>query len=422
MGLGEKFLNRIGYYKTPQETPWLDKEGKPKSIIAARGGVGGGLQKSQRDEKTLKSYQEYYENEGIVFSSITTTAYNTVMTGYSLTSESENVEAKKFIYEYLDGISLELTMLDAVKQALIFGDAFIEIVKAGDVITSLKLVNPIQMSVDTDEHGVVKGYIQSTGMGGKSIKFKPEEIMHVRFFPQTTSPYGISIIGPNLTNISRKINVDSSIYNAILRHTAKYLVKVGTPEILPPKSAFDDIKTSLEDINSKKEIITTGLVDITTIDERGVQNIDKYFDTFMMQVITGMLIPGEALGLGERSTEASSRVRQVMYERLIRSFQLRLAKQINSDLINPILEKNGHELNTVKIKFKGTTTSDEEGISKWMGNLFRGFQFAKQKPLTINEIRAKLDLEPIEGGDDITWGGGGEPLGANIQPTVDREE
>ena len=117
----------------------------------------------------------------------------------------------------------------------------------------------------------------------------------------------------------------------------------------------------------------------------------------------------EALGLGQGSTEASAKIREILHERMIRSFQHKIENQIRLELFNPNLINNGFKENEVTIKFKGVTSADEEGIAKWLGNLLRGFPEGK-KPITINEIRSMFSLEPKEGGDEL------------ITDTIDGEE
>ena len=133
------------------------------------------------------------------------------------------------------------------------------------------------------------------------------------------------------------MGVDDALFHAVSRHIAKYHVKIGTPEDLPPKAVFTDMKSELEDLEAQNEIITTGLVDIKTIDERGVQGVSEYAGTFEDKSLIGMMIAPEAVGRGQNSTEASARVREILYERFIRGLQVKIANRINHDLINQIL-------------------------------------------------------------------------------------
>lgn len=408
-------LSRIFGPKDTNKIKWFDDKGKPKTIIASgKASKGGGGGSGERNERTLKSYWGYYLGEGTIFASINTIAWNTVMVGYHLVSVDP--DAKKLIEKKFDLMDLDGILLDNVIFGLVYGDAFIEKVRAKGKdpgieglkkakklkghISSLKTVDPLTMVINTDEYGNEISYQQKIGGKLMDTELKPEEIIHVKFFPQPSSPYGISLIQPNQATIDRKMATDETIFNAVQRHTAKYLVKVGDAENIPPASVFTAIKSELEDINSKNEFIVPGVIDMTTIDERGVEGVSEYFDTFQKQMIVGLLCPEESLGLGTGSTEATAKVKEIMFERFIKAIQHKLAQKIRIEIINDILLTNGFEKDLVHLRFNSVTDSDEAVKSKWLGNLLRGFPEGK-KPFSINEVRAIFDYPPIEGGDDI---------------------
>ena len=394
--------DRIPRLRKEKRSIYLDENGKPKTIISTGKGIEKGqvTASSDRTEALLKSYRDYYEGENTVFAAINTTAWNTIMVGYNLISEDDN--AKLLIKEYLSKINLDSTLLDGVIFALVYGDSFIEIVRnsKGDV-TNLKNVDPITMNVLYDKFGVTTGYQQKIGGKLQASILKPEDIIHIKFFSKPSSPYGLSLIEPSKETIDRKVSTDEAITNAFIRHgTPKLLIKVGTPEEIPPTSVFTDIKNELEDITELNELIVPGLIDITAIDEKGVPGVDEIGNIFQTQLVIGMLCPEEALGLGKGSTEATAKIKEVMYERFIKSIQTKLAYQIRNELINPILEKNRFEINTVHIKFNSVTDADEAVKSKWLGNLLRGYPAGKQ-PFTINEVRSMFDYPPVEDGDEL---------------------
>jgi len=427
-----------------KETKWLDSQGNPKTVISSittssdKKGIP-----AKRNEKNLKKYWEYYDSEGTIFASINTIAWNTVMVGYHLISAEP--EAKKLVQAKFDEMDIDSKLLDIVIYGLVFGDSYLEKVRAKGnknsmskykdplslrlvkynnfpiliknmnyrlntiksmkekpkgYLAELKLVDPTTMIVNTDEFGREVSYQQKISGRLSEDILSQAEMTHFNFFPRHDSPYGISLLEPNQTNIDRKMATDNTIFNAVQRHTAKYVVTVGDKENIPPKAIFDSIKSEMEDINSKNEFIVPGVLSIDTIDEKGIQGVEEYFDTFMKQLIVGLLCPGESIGLGEGSTEASARVREIMFERFIKAIQQKLATKVRTQIINDILIDNGFEENLVYMKFNSVTDADEAVKSKWLGNLLRGFPEGN-KPFSINEIRSMFDYPPIEGGDDI---------------------
>ena len=102
------------------------------------------------------------------------------------------------------------------------------------------------------------------------------------------------------------------------------------------------------------------------------------------------------MGLGRGSTEATSRVKAILYERMIQSFQLKISRIIEKEIFNKVLKANGFPENSVDIVFKGVTEEDEAMKAKWIGNLLRGFSGSDIKPFSINEIRGFFGFKPVD--------------------------
>lgn len=377
-----------------RESIYFDKQGKPKTIIGTGKSKGGAaFGSTTRSEALLKKFWNYYEHEGTIFASINTTAWNSVMVGFNLVSDNDN--AKELIQTSLEAMDIDTVLLDSVIYTLVFGDSFIEKVRAGKEIVKLKTVDPITMQINSDEHGEIESYQQKI-QGQLLAPLKTEDIIHMRFFPKPDGPYGVSLISPSKDTIDRKITTDESIAKAISRHgTPKYIVKVGDEESIPPESIFADIKDKLEDIDATNEFIIPGMIDIKTIDESGIQSVKEYYDYFQTQLIVGLLCPEEALGQGKGSTEATSRVKEIMYERFIKSIQHKMSTLVRLEIINPILESNGFDPNIVHMRFHSVTDADEATKAKWLGNLLRGYYPEEGKPFTMDEVRAIFDYPPM---------------------------
>jgi len=401
MGLISSFRNVFARKPAPKRSIFLDENGKPRTIIATGKSQSGGGS-SGRSESQLKAFWNYYETDGTVFAAVNTTVFNTVMVGYTLTSANE--EAKNLIRDKLSNINLDLSLLTNVRYALVFGDAFIEIVKNGKGdITGLKTVDPITLVINTNEYGETESYQQKIGGVLQSTILKPEDIIHIQLFDKPSTPYGLSLIQPAQDALDKKRDTSDALANAIIRHgTPKYLVKVGSEEDFPPDSAFTDLQSELEDITEINEIIIPGLIDISTIDEKGIPGVEEYSDIFQTELIISMLCPEEALGLGRGSTEATASVKQMMFERVIRSFQLKISSQIEHELIKPVLDENGFNLeknpdNMVRMRFNSVTDADEAVKAKWLGNLLRGYdpRQGEKKPFTTDEVRAMFGYGPM---------------------------
>ena len=392
---------------------YLTDEGKAQTLVRTGEGTTIGLTaKEDRKLSDLASYWQYYKGEGIIFASINATAYNTVMVGFTL--ESDNEEARDLIQQACDVIDLDSALFEATLHCLIFGDAYLEKrkIRKGD-ITKLSPVDPQTMIIEYDKYGNIKSYQQEIGgrKVGKSIK--PEDIIHIRFIPIPGSPYGVSMIEPNIRTIDWLMDIENMLYNAVKRHaTSKIVATVGTEKDgqIPPDEVMDAITAKLDDINEINEFVLPWMIKLDTIDEGGMEGITEIYNLFQALVVIGMMCPEEAFGQGKGSTEATSRIKAILFERIIKSYQHRLSIAIKQNLFDEILLDNGFKSENnpdvalpVRMKFNSVTEEDEAMRAKWLGNLLRGFPDG-QLPFTRNEIRAFFAMSPREGMDDVPVG------------------
>jgi len=403
---------------------WYTEEGKPKTVIRTGSTKSFSPTSSERTPTNLKKYWQYYSEEGNVFSSLNSTSWNTSMTGYTI--HSENPKAKKLITDLCNRINIETSFRTATLYTLIFGDAFLEKVynRKGE-ISRLKNVDPRTMFIEYDNFGIIKGFYQEIGGRRVNKKLKPEDIIHIRFFEIPSSPYGVSMIAPNVDTINRKVQTDEALFNAIKRHgTKKWVATVGSEKdgTIPPDDVMDDIKEELEDIGEKNEFVVPWMVKLETIDERGIEGVEEYFNYFQTQLTVGLMCPEEALGLGKGSTEATARQKAILYERMIKAFQNELAQVIRGELFNPYLEKNRMDPDIVFLQFKSVTEEDEAQRSKWLGNLLHYTNQAGQMPFTRNEIRAMFGFPPRKDMEDVPSGPPKDGKEDKKEPIVDEEE
>jgi hypothetical protein len=360
-----------------------------------------------RTTKKLKNYFDIYCTENVVFAAINVTAYNTVMVGYNI--ESDIPEAKSSIEMLCKEADLKTALLEACTHVLIFGDAFLEKRRRKDgTVSHLFTVDPQTMTILYDQYGRITGYQQEI-TGTKGPLLKPEDILHFRFFPIPSSPYGLSLIEPNLSAIERKRATDQAIGNVMPRHgLKKLLVKVGNKEDgqIPPPEVMDAIRDKLEDLTEINEIVVPWVIDVSTIDEGGIQGIEEYYNYFLAQVVTGLMCPEEALGLGKGTTEATARTKAILWERMLKAYQHTFSEVLRQDLFNEHLllkgfkQQNSEEPIFADIKFESVTEEDEALRAKWLGNLLRGFPGGKI-PFTRNEIRHLMGFEPRKDMEDV---------------------
>lgn len=386
---------------------YLQEDGKAKTVIYTGTSKTTSSSSFSRSTKKLKDYLDIYNTENVVFASINVTSYNTVMVGYSI--ESDDNVVKSEIERLCRNLNLKSALLEACHHVFIFGDAYLEKRRRKDgSVAYLFPVDPQTMIMDVDQFGRIVSYHQEIN-GQKGEVLKPTDILHFRFFPIPSSPYGLSIIEPNLKAVERKRASDEAIANATSRHgTTKLLIKVGTKEDgqIPPPEVMDEIRDKLEDLNEINEIIVPWMIDVGTIDEKGIQGIEEYYNYFLSQLVTGLMCPEEALGLGKGTTEATARTKAILWERMLKAYQHTLSEVLRRELFDEhlrlrgFIEKETNEPIYSSIKFDSVTEEDEALKAKWLGNIIGGFRDGKL-PFTRNEIRRILGLNPRADMEDV---------------------
>lgn len=156
------------------------------------------------------------------------------------------------------------------------------------------------------------------------------------------------------------------------------------------------VANKIEELSGRNEVVTTDLIEIKPLDTKGVEKIQEYYNYFLTQLVIGMMCPQEVLGYGKGSTEASAYITQLNYDRMIKSYQHRLSRIIETQLFDKITGKPG----AVRIRFKGTTDVDETKKSEWISRIIDGLArliaaYNKkgeniELPLTNEEIRLIL--------------------------------
>lgn len=398
MGMIRNIKDKVFPIQPEKQSIYLSNDGTPKTIVKSRKSPVFSFNTNiGRNLTSMNKYWNYYDSESTVWAAINSIAFNTTMVGYNLDSD-DNDKNLKVIRKFCRKSDLDSVILASATNALIFGDAFIEIIynKKG-IPTRLINVDPRTIEIQYNNHGDVINYIQKVQK--KKIKIIPKYMCHLKLFDRPDSPYGISLIEPSLNTIQKKVRTDNAIFNSIIRHgMKKYMVVVGKvgDEELPPESVLTQIRSEIKDIDERSEFVIPWNVDIKTLDDKGVQGVEEYYNYFQTQMVIGLLCPEESLGLGANSTQATAVVKAILYERMINSFQNKISRVIETDIFNKILQSNGLEEDSVDILFNQVTEQDEAMRAKWTGDLMKGFRTSNIKPFTINEIRQKFGKKPID--------------------------
>lgn len=371
----------------------------PKTWIAGGGNIEKGFFKERkRTAKQLERYRIIYDQGGIVTEAINSYPMFLCRNGYRL--EGPEAEAKK-VQDWLDEVDFESIVWDAMTDALVFGDAFQEIVPNMDgTLASIVPRLASEFTIQYDNHGNIAGYTQKTIAGGKenTTRLKPNQILHLQFWRASGSMYGHSLIHRAYDDIMRDTKIIESTAEAIKRHGyKKYHVRVGregdTRDV--DQDTLNAVSDKFRDLNEKSDFTTTRNIDINSLDEGGLQKVDSYNDISIMRLSSALGVPEEILGLRRGSTDATAVKRIDTFYGKIESLQTRVAQCYNKNIIDRLTNRPG----MVKLVWNDVSSQEDAIEAGWIATIMN----ASEDPFAVlprDWIRKRFAIE-VEAGDDL---------------------
>ena len=355
------------------------KAASPKTWIS-----GGGSSKEaffterKRNLTQLERYRIIYDQGGIVTEAIYSYPFHVLKNGYRL--EGPDAECK-VVQDWLDATDFEGVVWDAITDALVFGDAFQEIVPNKDG-TPAYIVPRLasEFSMQYDNHGHLAGYSQKTASRGndKSIPLKPSQILHLQFWRTPGSMYGHSLIHRAYDDIMRDTRIIEATAEAIKRHGfKKQHIRVGrdgdTRDV--PQATLDAISDKFKTLDDQSDFTTTRNIELVPIDGDGLAKVDTYNNISIMRLSSALGVPEEVLGLRRGSTDATAVKRISVFYDKIAALQTRIARRYNLDIIYQLTSRPG----VVKLVWNSPDVQDEKTKAEWIATIMN----ASEDPFAV---------------------------------------
>ncbi len=315
--------------------------------------------KRDRSLKELESYEVRYVQGGPVREAIDSYALFALSNGFYVDGKDEALV--KDVQARLEELDVESSLWQGIVDALVFGDAFQELVPGQGLRTNDVVMiqpRPAKMfDIVTDDHGIKTGYIQyRDNLWKQRIPLELDHILHISLFHVGGSKYGLSLIGTAKDDIDRDTRTIDGIVNAIEAHgKPRYHARVGEEGEDVDQPVLDRIADQLKDLRTNAELVTCKDTEITVLDAGGVGNTKVYSDLTIQRLACALGTPEEILGLGRGSTEATATVRQKCFEMKIGTIHHKLERCYNSQLIDRLSGVEG----AVKLKFNDVSPEDE---------------------------------------------------------------
>ncbi|HBF80825.1 MAG TPA: hypothetical protein DD420_13130 [Streptomyces sp.] len=315
----------------------------------------------------------------------------------------------------LDELDLSGSLWQGIVDALVFGDAFQELVPgSGTRSDDIVMIQPRpakMFDIETDEFGIKTGYTQyrSTGwLREDAIPLALDQMLHVSLFHVGGSKYGLSLVGSAKDDVDRDARMISSLVDSIEAHgKPRYHARVGVEGEDVSQTVLERVAEQLDQLQTNCELVTCRDTEITVLDAAGVGNTKVYSDLTIQRMACALGVPEEILGLGRGSTEATATVRQKCFEMKMGTIHGRLEREYNAQLIDRLTGEPG----AVTLHFNDVSEEDELTVAQYVAAVLAADPMRPLASRKWAQKRLKLHGEDIpeeeDDVDDILAGIGG---------------
>lgn len=303
------------------------------------------MDNSERVAK-FKQYQRAYERVPLISAIIDVQADQAVQDFHFEGPNSEKLT------DFANKVNLMGFFHKVVKGMLTYGNAYVEVVKDGEEISELKVLDPIWFDVYREDNGDIIGYSQiiqdnhlilwgSTGDSRKNEKFKiklgkeeMKNIAHFRYNVLRSEKYGRSVLAPLMSNLKMKLDMEVDLSKVLFKYVAPLIwAKVGSDQMPAQQSQVTAVSNTLRDLQAESEVTTSHLVDLQVLgfNAKGM-DIKTPMDYMEQQIITGGLVPPVLLArTGANTGDAEVQLRS--FGRHIKSLQRELKYEFEDNIL-----------------------------------------------------------------------------------------
>jgi len=281
--------------------------------------------------------------------------------GYTLQSENEQMlrEADEFLAE----IEADTVIRAGTLYAMIFGNMYWRL-ERGDEKTRLIPLNPLKMGVKIDKTGDLISYVYQPRFG-KTVKYKPDEIIHLKFNAEPWSVFGVSNLRRCLPTIKTILFMEEKLPLIARRRADPLLeIQIGSPSNPVDEATFNRVKNSILNRKPGEDIFHDGVITrIREVYQAGGpggqrQTIEGIINHFRENLIAGLGVPEVVLAFGSTTLKGTAVEQMEALESEIRAYQREL-KRLHE---NRLFKIAGIE--DVKLNWKPLRPENQIALSK----------------------------------------------------------
>ena len=281
--------------------------------------------------------------------------------GYDLESNDEGSVSST--EDFLTQIQADIVIRDGSLYAILFGTMYWRIHK-GEAVT-LRALNPMKMGKRLDSNKRILEYVYEPEFG-KTERYKPEEILELRFNAEPWSLFGVSTLRRVLPTIKSLLFMEEKLpWIARRRADPLLAVQIGSKEQPVDKDTFDKTKNGIINRKPGEDIFHDGILTIQEVYQSasvgGRQTVEPILAHFTRNLVAGLGVPEPALGFGGTTTMATAEYQERILEAEVRGYQRVLKRMHESSVFSLVRTRS-----PVKMVWRPLKSEDKEAVSKML--------------------------------------------------------
>ena len=292
----------------------------------------------------IKSYYEWYENDGVVFASVNGLSEASVGQGYHTAIEEEDPErAKELVDEFGKELNLDVLLPNICKNMLIAGFCPVETrINKIPSKSALKIIHPKTVKeIGQNEDGTLKHIIQkSQDRGGRDITILAENLTLFVHNQIANDLRGTSIIKPIESLLSTKRTAISNIDKIIEKRMFPDIIwkttrdPAGLKELLGQKEVDEDLVLGWLEEGELKDVAQI-------VEVRGSTRYEGYIEHIDRLIYKGLYAPD--LYFWKDATLASAKELTTIVDRNINAIQRNMSRGVEAGFFDRLMAANNLE-------------------------------------------------------------------------------
>ena len=316
-----------------------------------------------------RKYMEVYLSDPLVRTLIDLPCLYATKDGYDIVTDDD--KEREEIEKLFDDIGLDLILYSYLRNARIFGTAYLE--WTGD---NLVLRSSQNMYVMRDESGQVKYYYQELGTDTESVRFEEDEIVELKNNPFDDYAYGLSDIHTIIYLVDLKDYAERDVGAALNKYAnSRYDVSCGLPDMPYGPDKIQEIVDTFNQLEPGEDIIHGNDIQIKSMEgtDRAFE-YGKYFDDISMKIHTALKVP---VTMWSNPEEA-----RPIFEPYVKYLQKSVEAALNAQLLP--------QLGDGESKFKFRQMNVTDAFTKAKTDMI----YLAEGVLSPGEVRAERGLDP----------------------------